>query len=64
MNRKAVSPIPAAAISARLVMLNGELLWTTLPVIGTGTVVVVGATVVVVAYPETGNETVEVKPPG
>jgi hypothetical protein len=45
-------------------MLNGELLSTTLPVIGTGTVVVVGATVVVVAYPETGNETVEVNPPG
>jgi hypothetical protein len=45
-------------------MLIGELLSTTLPVIGTGIVVVVGATVVVVAYPDTGNATVEDRPPG
>ena len=64
MKRKAVRPIPAAAIRARFVMLSGELLSTTLPEIGTGMVVVVGAMVVVVAYPETGTATVEVNPPG
>jgi hypothetical protein len=56
--------MPAAAISAKVVISSGEVLSTTLPLTGTGTVVVVGAMVVVVAYPLTGKLTVEVSPPG
>jgi hypothetical protein len=63
-NKNSVRPRPTAPIKASELDGRGRVFSTLIVLGGTVVGVVVGAEEVVVAYPETGNTTVELRPPG